>query len=272
MKLTILFTGPAEGAVASAGTLSAAVLRIFSVLMALSLTVSVQRACAHDASYYSDYTNTYPTQLYLDLAPDQVVYWDGSSVNVHVVASGYSYPRTYGAPGAGLVINRFLDGAEIAPTSLYFGAGYPNQVTTPVPLLDLPVGSHTITVQHTNSFEYYTECIYSYTGTHFSWPYTYYHTYYNRYHYLVLPCVASKTFTVKPSPNFRKLQISRTNVLVSVTYTGLPTNNYAFQFSLDLSNWYPLSVAQTSTNGRVQFFDHYYPGYLGACYYRVYGP
>ena len=74
---------------------------------------------------------------------------------------------------------------------------------------------------------------------------------------------------MKPSPNFRKLQLSLINNLVTLTYRGIPTNNYGIYFSFDLIDWHLLSVRKTSTNGFVQFVDNYY---AGPFYYRVYGP
>jgi hypothetical protein len=239
-------------------------------IVALTLTASVQFVWAWgdvSTDHYFEHTNA-STQLSLELSPAETVYWDGSSVNLHVTGYGYSCPNGINT-GTTLSINCLIDGTNVATTGFSWGCYSVNQVTNPVPLRDLAVGAHTVTVQHTNTIEYYTQTIFSYSTSSTSWGTTYWDYYYDRFHYFAVPCSDSKTFTVKPSPNFRKLQISLTNNLASFTYTGIPTNYYGFYVSDHLTNWNLLSVHMTSTNGRVQFLDGIDSG---TRFYRAYGP
>jgi hypothetical protein len=244
-------------------------MKLDALLPTMILSAVLPSALAHDAYYYTDYTNA-ATGLSLSLSPTEAAYWDGSTVNLQV--AGYGCSWISGAnPGVSLLINCLIDDAQLSTTNMYWSYYSPNLVTNPIPLRGLPVGTHTVTVRQTNSVEYYTEYRFLYYSTHLNYWHTitYYHNYYAVYHYWTVPCSASQTFTVKPSPNFRKLQIRLTNDVATITYTGIPTNNYGFYFSFDLANWYLLGVRKTSTNGLAEILDGVDSG---ARYYRAYGP
>lgn len=241
-------------------------MKMKTTAFALALCLPGSSALAHDANYYTDYTNA-ATSLSLSLAPTEATYWDGSTVNLQVAG----YGCRWGSPGAMLVIHCLFDDTEIATTNMYWGAFSPNLVTNPIPLGGLPVGTHTITAQQTNSIEYYTEYRFLYSSTHLNFWHTitYYHNYYAVDHYRTVPCSAAQTFTVLPSPNFHRLQADVTNSLITFTYTGVPTSNYWFYLSDDLAHWYLHSGGKASTNGRVKFYDATGPGHR---FYRSYGP
>ncbi len=231
------------------------------------LIAAAQNTWSHDATYYTDITNK-STQLSLSLSPTSATYWDGSVANLLV--TGYGYDGSAGVgPYAMLQIDCLIDGSLVGNTSFIWGYGQVNQVNKPIQLEGLSAGTHTVTVQHTNSFEYFQRVVYLYTTSHTSWGHTYFHYYYNRFHYWTAPCEASRTLTVNPSPDLRKLQMSRIDDQLTFTYTGIPTNNYGFYFSFDLNDWYLLNVSKTSTNGLVRFYDS---TECGTCFYRVYGP
>jgi hypothetical protein len=89
-----------------------------------------------------------------------------------------------------------LDGEKIST----LGAPWHPYGVTPVTssITNLTEGSYTLTIQHTNSFEYYNETVYSHSVFHDGglfgsdwWDY-----YYNVYHYRTVPCSDAEAFTV----------------------------------------------------------------------------
>jgi len=172
--------------------ISAQSTRAFGALVVGFLSLAcVSRTLA--GTYYTHYTNA-GCQVALTLSTNQVLV--GEALGLSVVAYDYRSGYTTSGPYTTIPVEVLLDGEKTSTLS----APWHPYGTTPIAssITNLTVdGPHTVTIQHTNDFEYYNETVYSHSVYHNN-PFgaDWYDYYYNVYHYRTVPCSASQTFAV----------------------------------------------------------------------------
>jgi alpha-tubulin suppressor-like RCC1 family protein len=168
--------------------------KIFSALFAGIVLMSFASPVLA-GTYYTHYTNA-GCQVTLILSTNRIS--AGGTLEYSVVASGYRSGYTTGGPSLTIPVEILLDGQKISA----LGAPWHPYGVTPVTsaITNLTEGSHTVTIQHTNAFEYYSEQVYSHSVYHdplfgSSW----YDYYYNVFHYRTVPCSDTEALNVFPA-------------------------------------------------------------------------
>lgn len=112
-------------------------------------------------TYYTHYTN-YSCQVALTLEAREIA--SGRVLNYSVAASGYLSGYTTSGPSTTIPVDVLRDGQTI----ITLNAPWRPYGVTPIgaAITNLAVGAHTIAIQHTNAFEYYSETVFSHSVFH----------------------------------------------------------------------------------------------------------